>query len=72
MEKIDVVLWAMGGGFAGTWMIMFFSLKQIREELRDMRKDIQDIDRRLCRLEGAFASKDFCVLKNDRQGQKAE
>lgn len=33
---------------------------------------VTDIDRRLCRLEGAFASKDCCLIKDDRQLKKAE
>jgi hypothetical protein len=35
--------------------------------------NIMDIDRRLCRLEGAFASKDCCVIKDNRGlSEKAE
>lgn len=33
---------------------------------------ITDIDRRLCRLEGAFASKDCCMIKDSSQIKKAE
>jgi hypothetical protein len=33
---------------------------------------ITDIDRRLCRLEGAFASKDCCMIKDSSQVKKAE
>jgi hypothetical protein len=33
---------------------------------------LTDVDRRLCRLEGAFASKDCCMIKDDRQLKKAE
>lgn len=31
-----------------------------------------DIDRRLCRIEGAMSNKDCCMLKNENQGRKAE
>ncbi len=31
---------------------------------------LTDIDRRLCRLEGAFASKDCCMIKEDSLSKK--
>ncbi len=33
---------------------------------------VTDIDRRLCRLEGAFASKDCCMIKDERQMKRVE
>lgn len=33
---------------------------------------LTDIDRRLCRLEGAFASKDCCMIKDSSQMKKVE
>ncbi len=72
MEKIDIILWAIGGGF----LIVFGSLKMMWNEMTSrfdkLDEKVTDIDRRLCRLEGAFTSKEFCVLKNDRQSQRAE
>lgn len=67
-DKLNLLIWAIGGGFAGTWAILFYSLKQIGK----LDEKITDIDRRLCRLEGAFSSKEFCVLKESRILQKAE
>ena len=66
MEKIDILIWAIGGGFAGTWAILFYSLKQIGK----LDEKLTDVDRRLCRLEGAFASKDCCVIKDHRYHQE--
>ncbi len=37
-----------------------------------LEEKVTDIDRRLCRLEGAFASKDCCVIKDQRHIDKAE
>lgn len=75
MEKIDIVLWTIGGGFVivlGVLKVMWNEIKDMRKEIQDIRKEIQDIDRRLCRLEGAFSSKEFCVLKNDNQHKKVD
>jgi hypothetical protein len=72
MEKIDILLWAVGGGFLITFGIMKimwsamnkgFDKVDQRFDKVDQRFDkveekITDIDRRLCRLEGAFSSKD--------------
>ena len=44
----------------------------IDHKLDKIREDIQDVDRRLCRLEGAFASKDCCMIKDSSQLRKAE
>ena len=74
MEKIDILLWAIGGGFAGTWAILFYSLKQIGKldvKIDKLRDDVQDVDRRLCRLEGAFSNKEFCMIKDHRIQEKA-
>lgn len=37
-----------------------------------MQETLTDVDRRLCRLEGAFQSKDCCLLKSDSQHKTAE
>jgi hypothetical protein len=74
MEKIDILLWAIGGGFAGTWAILFYSLKQIGKldvKIDKLRDDVQDVDRRLCRLEGAFSNKECCMIKVHRIQEKA-
>jgi uncharacterized membrane protein (DUF106 family) len=44
----------------------------IENKLEKMQENIIDIDRRLCRLEGAFASKDCCMIKDSSQVKKAE
>jgi hypothetical protein len=33
---------------------------------------LTDVDRRLWRLEGAFSSKDCCMIKDEKQMRKAE
>lgn len=42
------------------------------EEMKELRKDVQDIDKRLCRLEGAFSAKECCMIQDGRQVKKAE
>lgn len=37
-----------------------------------LEEKVTDIDRILCRLEGAFSSKDCCMIKDDRKLSKAE
>ena len=67
MEKIDILMWMIGGGFAitfGLFKIMWTKIEKLDEK-------ITDIDRRLCRLEGAFTSKECCILSN-RETKRAE
>ncbi len=48
------------------------SEKHLTNRIDKLDEKITDVDRRLCRLEGAFASKDCCMIKDDRQLRKAE
>ena len=79
MEKIDIVLWVVSGGF--TLMLLmwhFFNSKIDKSEDNIMNRmdkfdeKVTDIDRRLCRLDGAFNNKECCMIKDDRQIKKAE
>ena len=79
MDKLDILIWAIGGGFAGTWAIMLLMFRMlsrletlIHEQGKDLRKDIQDIDRRLCRIEGMMMNKECCMIKDSSQTRKAE
>lgn len=46
--------------------------EKMDQRLDKMDEKLTDIDRRLCRMEGAFASKDCCMIKDERQMKKAE
>ena len=48
------------------------SIDGVNARLDKLDQTVTDIDRRLCRLEGAFASKDCCMIKDERQIKKAE
>lgn len=72
MEKIDILIWAIGGGFAimFTLMKMMWSdmnrrFTQVDSRFDKLEEKITDMDRRLCRLEGAFSAKECCALKAD-------
>jgi len=61
MEKIDILLWIVGGGFSlnfGLMLLMWQSIGKLDEKLTD-------VDRRLCRMEGAFSMKECCRLSPD-------
>lgn len=44
---------------------------KISIDFKELREEIKDIDRRLCRIEGALSSKDCCMLKDDRIKEKS-
>ena len=48
------------------------SHKDLSAQIGKLDEKVTDVDRRLCRLEGAFSSKDCCMIKDDRQIRKAE
>lgn len=75
MTDIQILTWAIGGGFVGTWIVMGIAFKLLRDDIVGLRQDlvllreeVRDIDRRLCRIEGAMTNKDCCMLKHDHGG----
>jgi len=46
--------------------------KNLSNRIDKLDEKVTDIDRRLCRLEGAFSSKDCCMIKDSSQMRKAE
>lgn len=69
MEAIHVIM-AMIVGLGGLMMFLFGTVSDrftsIGARLDKIQETITDIDRRLCRLEGAFASKECCMIKDHR------
>jgi len=45
---------------------------KIDQRFDRLEEKVEDIDRRLCRLEGAFSAKECCVIKEDRHYRRAE
>ena len=79
MEKIDIILWIIGAGFTinfGLMLVMWNSLNKRIDgtdaKIEKLDEKLTDVDRRLCRLEGAFASKDCCMIKDDKYNRKIE
>ena len=67
MEKLDILMFAMGGGFAGTWMLIFYGLSRMGK----LDDKLTDIDRRGCRIEGALTNKECCILSSSSK-EKAQ
>ena len=47
-------------------------LDELANRIEKLDEKITDIDRRLCRLEGAFTSKECCMIKDERHLKKTE
>ncbi len=63
--SMAAVFWFMSRGLRS-------SLEEVKGDIREMKGDLKDLDRRLCRIEGALSSKDCCMLKEDQKLRKAE
>jgi len=78
MNQLDILttLIVLGFGFQFALMRMMWVSINNRFDKMDGRMDktdekITDIDRRLCRLEGAFSSKECCIL-NQKENKEAK
>jgi len=101
MDKLDILIWAMGSGYGlilALLLVIWREIKQVENKLGNridkldeelnhkidkldeklsnridrLDEKVTDIDRRICRLEGAFASKDCCMIKDSSKLQRAE
>lgn len=52
--------------------LMLWLHSRIDKRMDKLDEKLTDVDRRLCRLEGAFSSKECCMIKDDRQLKKVE
>lgn len=72
---ITIVIAGFGLNFAlllVIWNSLNNRIDKLDQRIDKLDEKVTDIDRRLCRLEGAFSSKDCCMIKDDRQLRKAE
>lgn len=68
MTNIDILTTVMISGF-GLQLSLLLIVWKGQCKLDDK---VTDIDRRLCRIEGAMAAKDCCMLKDERKLRKVE
>jgi hypothetical protein len=86
MEKIDILLWIMGGGFA-LMLVMWKDLgnrmcdqnkkiDQVKDDLGkridEVNVKIAEVDKRLYGIETVLHMKECCVLKQDQQLKKVD
>lgn len=53
MENTNIILWAICGGFS----IQFALMRLIWGKIDKLDEKLTDVDRRLCRVEGAMSAK---------------
>ena len=72
MDKIDLILWVMSGGFAISFAMILILYKEMKEMKKDLQEQIFDVDKRLYGIETVLHMKDCCILKSDQGIKKAE
>lgn len=75
MEKIDIVLWVMGGGFT-LMLVMWGSLNKrmdkIDSRIEKLDEKVTDIDRRVCRIEGMMTKQEGCAIRASNDIREAQ
>lgn len=79
MENTEIIFWVLGAGFGimfslmlAIWHSLNSRFERVENRIEKLDEKVTDIDRRICRLEGAFASKDCCRIGDERSIRKAE
>jgi hypothetical protein len=79
MDKLDIILWILAGGFSISFAIMRMMWNSInsRFDKQDSKFDKIDLDIKevrtsLNRMEGAFYSKECCMIKDSSQLKKVD
>jgi len=79
VHSINILLWAMAGGFTvifSLMLIIWSSINNVKKDLSaiigKLDDKVTDIDRRVCRIEGALNNKEGCVIKASNELRKAE
>lgn len=70
MTDLHLLMGMITCGFTISFILMRIMWNSLREDIKSLRTDVQDMDRRLCRLEGAFSSKEGCLLRYDHEKNK--
>lgn len=72
---MDLVLWVMGAGFTimcAGFTVSFYLQILLYKEIKELKTQIHDIDKRLYGVETLLHMKDCCILKSDQGMKKAE
>ncbi len=64
MDQLEIFTWAFGLGFTGLGGLMIYLINGVNSRIDKLDEKVTDIDRRLCRMEGAFSRQDCCMLSN--------
>jgi len=72
METFLISILAMAALFWWFNYRMDRKFTEIKDDLKEMRTDLKELRTSVNRMEGAFISKDCCMLKNDQQQKKVE
>ena len=79
MDKLDLILWVLSGGFALTFgmLVLLWNHLNVCSERLELKIDkldgkVNELDKRLIAIETTMRFKECCMLKDDSQMRKAE
>jgi hypothetical protein len=72
MNISEVILTVMIAGFSLQLTLIYIVWSSLSKRIDDLAEEVKDIDRRLCRIEGALSAKECCMLKDEQKLKKVE
>lgn len=72
MDKLDLIMWMIGGGFSVGLGLLTIVWSSLTTRIEKLDEKLTDVDRRVCRIEGALNNKDCCMIKDSNTMRKAE
>lgn len=70
MNDIQILLFVTGSGFTLMFALMCIIWNSLNRRIDKLSDKVEDVDRRLCRIEGSLATQGHCLFHQSNQPEK--
>lgn len=75
MDTTQILIWAMSGGFAGTWAFLFYlvsRMDKLDNRIDKLQDGIQSLKDDMIEIKTILRMKECCMIQDDRKSKTAE